>query len=328
MEKITEIPTSEAVKVVEFFHQKSAGSALLGYATDNFLGIVVLHFPQLEPDLEQFSVEQLTQIKASSVRSFAWSPQTSLLVHPVGISFCTASLDCQVHLYKLNSKHEVTKSVIGEHTSFVNDVAFEPLRWELVASVGDDKKLRVWSSDVDRIANDRSVEGVFPLTARGMSVKWNISDPGKLIVAQVNGLIRMYDAAISPIQPILSLETPTANSSTGLFACDWSIANPVLIGAVIGENWNVWDVSKSMLPEASGKAHPSHAIAFRWSVTDENVFATRSRYHETSVYNAATDKVELNATSVLGAGVSWHNVLPVLAVGDQEKIIVYSMDPV
>lgn len=318
---LTEIVTIESVNVVEFFNKKCAGPVLVGYGGETYVAISVLHFPEIETEIDEFTLENLTEIQhGSSVQCFAWSPKTSMRIHPVGITFCIASLDYQLHLYTLNSKTEVSKSVLGEHNSFINDCAFEPLRGDQVASVGDDKKCRLWNTDVDK--EECYERAVLPLTSAGMSVKWNPVEPGKLLVAEQSGTIRMYDALA--LQPILSLRTLNTG---GLLACDWSVLNPSIIGAVVGSKWFVWDATKSTLPEANGPAHAGTATEFRWSRSDEHTFATRGRPgNEAVVFNARTSKEVLAVDTRLGRGLSWCSSMPVCAVGGDRKIYVYNVD--
>ena len=81
-----EIVTNKSPNCVEFFHQREPGPVLLAYTWDNYVTICVLHFPQLEPDVEEFTYENLTDIQhGPSVMKVAWSPKTSMLIHPVGI---------------------------------------------------------------------------------------------------------------------------------------------------------------------------------------------------------------------------------------------------
>lgn len=63
----------------------------------------------------------------------------------------------------------------------------------------------------------------------------------QLLVAEQNGNIRLYET--STYQPIMSLNS--LHVTGDLMACDWSILNPMKVGAVVGKHWVVWDVSKA-----------------------------------------------------------------------------------
>ena len=321
---VTEIPTSETVNTVEFFHQNGPGPVLLACAGETFVSICVLHLPQLESDIEAFSYDILADIQhGASVQRLSWSPRTSMLVHPVGMIFCTAAIDHQLRLFKLNNKLEVTKQIIGEHSSFINDCAFDPFGGDRIASVGDDKKLCIWTvGDSDDVSG--SVERV-PLCSAGVSVRWNPSDPEKLLVAEQAGSIRIYNSqTLQPIMTLLSL-----NASLGLFSCDWSISNPLLVGAVVGKEWLIWDTSKSTLPETSNQAHMGIAQEFRWSPSNADLFSTRGRpCNQANIYNCSNNSIEFSMSTKLGRGLSWHNMLPLVAIGGDKKLIVHNFNHV
>ena len=59
------------------------------------------------------------------------------------------------------------------------------------------------------------------------------------MVAEQSGKIRFYD--ITSMRPIMSLNV----GLKPIFSADWSPVNPLKVGAVAGNDWYIWDVSKS-----------------------------------------------------------------------------------
>lgn len=313
-----EIITDKSPTCVEFFHQKQAGPAFLAYSWDNYVTLSVLHFPQLENDFEEFNHENLTDVKHDcSVLKVAWSPKTSMVLHPVGLIFCTICVDHQIRIVSLDNKMEVTMSVIGKHKTFINDCAFEPTTGDILASVGDDKKCNIWSIE-------GNLEHCIPLTSPGKTVRWNTSDVGKLMIAEQNGCIRVYDSA--NYMPIFSL---TCIPTSGLSSCDWSLVDPMKFGAIIGKNWYVWDISKGSLPQLSSPAHTDGGQEFRWCQVSKDVFSTRGRPgNETKIYMSVDGKANLTISTKVGCGMSWHNLLSICAVGSNRKILLFDLEAV
>jgi len=318
-----EIIAEKSPNAVEFFSQREPGPVLLGYCWENYVTIVVLHLPQLEADVEEFTHENLTDVKHdSSVLKLAWSPRTSMVLHPVGLIFCTISSDHQLRLFTLDNKMEVTVKVIGAHSTFINDCSFEPTNGAVMASVGDDKKCQIWNVE------DSKLDHCLPLTSPGKVVRWNPNDVGKLMVAEQNGCIRVYDA--STWLPLFSLTCiPTASlNASGLASCDWSIANPTKIGAVIGKHWYIWDTSRGSLPQSSAQAHLDGGEEFRWCNVSKEIFSTRGRPgNQAKVYLSSDDnKTNITITTKIGNGMSWHNLLPICAVGANRKILLFDLE--
>ncbi|XP_057314259.1 nucleoporin Nup37-like [Hydractinia symbiolongicarpus] len=312
-----EIITNKSPNYVDLFHQKDAGPVLLAHTWENFVTLSVLHFPQFEPNIEEFTYENLTDIEhGPSILKCAWSPRTSMLIHPVCIIFCTIGLDFQLRLVSVDNKMKVSIKIIGQHKSFVNDCSFQPIRGNQVASVGDDKKCRIWNVD------SCEEEMCIPLTSAGKSVKWNPNDPTKLLVAEQNGCVRLYDTV--NYQPVLSLNCLRATS--GLSSCDWSILNPLKIGAVIGKEWHVWDMSRGSLPVSSGQAHTGCGREFRWSNCNDAMFSTRGTPNNQAKVFLGEDKLPISIQTKVGHGISWHNLLPVCAIGGNRKILLYEVD--
>jgi len=63
--------------------------------------------------------------------------------------------------------------------------------------------------------------------------------PRQLMVAEKKGTIRFYDLVTQ--QAILSLDCDQAP----LTSADWCLANTIKVGAAAGNDWLVWDITRS-----------------------------------------------------------------------------------
>lgn len=59
------------------------------------------------------------------------------------------------------------------------------------------------------------------------------------MVAEKGGKIRFYDMIAE--KPFMSLET----GGGSLLSADWSRCNPSRVGAVVGGEWMIWDITRS-----------------------------------------------------------------------------------
>lgn len=59
------------------------------------------------------------------------------------------------------------------------------------------------------------------------------------MVAEKKGTIRFYDLVSQ--QAILSLDS----GQTPLMSADWCLVNTVKVGAVVGSDWVIWDITRS-----------------------------------------------------------------------------------
>lgn len=112
----------------------------------------------------------------------------------------------------------------------MNAVSYES-EGELVASVSDDHTCKLWA------VKDQKCYSVFYLTSPGMSVCWHSEESGKLLVAEKNGLIHMYN--VRSQQAIMSLDA----GIVPLAAADWG-PNPLKVACIAAGELLLWDVSR------------------------------------------------------------------------------------
>ena len=99
------------------------------------------------------------------------------------------------------------------------------------------------------------------------------------MVAEKKGRIRFYN--LETRLPVMSLDCP----KPPLLAADWSLANPLTVGAVAGGSWFMWDTSRSSQPCDSHDAHQTVANGFRWCSTSDGVFATISAGGQVKIHH-------------------------------------------
>ena len=80
----------------------------------------------------------------------------------------------------------------------MNDVAFDPVDGDLLASVSDDLTCRLWK------AEDAKQVAIFPLAAPGMRVQWNHQDPLK-VSKKIFLFIKYFQFICTSFYPMLFL---------------------------------------------------------------------------------------------------------------------------
>ncbi|TNN25329.1 Nucleoporin Nup37 [Liparis tanakae] len=85
----------------------------------------------------------------------------------------------------------------------------------------------------------------------------HVTCPRQLMVAEKKGTIRFYDLLTQ--QAILSLDCDQAP----LTSADWCFANTIKVGAAAGNDWLVWDITRSSYPQEKRPAHRDKARLFK-----------------------------------------------------------------
>uniref|UniRef100_A0A0B6ZMA5 Nucleoporin Nup37 n=1 Tax=Arion vulgaris TaxID=1028688 RepID=A0A0B6ZMA5_9EUPU len=312
------IPCSDTVQCVEFSPFEWS-CQLLAVGTPSCISVFSCRFQ--EEDVKISKGIEYTRLRDFSTKcntlAIAWSPQTSLQVLPKIMSFAAATDDrtLQIFMTDLNTSHSV--KVLSGHKDFVNAITYDPSEGSLVASTGDDLTCRVWS------VADGQQESLFQLTSPGVSVCWHNDEPYKLMVAQKDGTIRFF--SLHNQQPIMSLSC----GQTPLLSADWSRHNHLLVGAVAGTEWMVFNVSVSSLPIERRQAHSEGACQFRWSRCHESLLATSGRPgRELKVFNTRHQQLHVNTSLKVSYSLSWHLHLPIVAVGGDRAVHLWTVESI
>lgn len=121
--------------------------------------------------------------------------------------------------------------ILEGHKDYINSICYEP-EGDILASVSDDHTCKLWD-----VKEDKKCNVTFYLTSPGVTVCWHKEESGKLLVAEKNGLIRMYN--VMSQQAILSLDAGVMP----LMSADWG-PNPLKVAALAAGELLVWDVSR------------------------------------------------------------------------------------
>jgi nuclear pore complex protein Nup37 len=121
--------------------------------------------------------------------------------------------------------------ILEGHKDYTNAISYEP-EGELLASVSDDHTCKLWA-----VKENQKCVSTFFLTSPGISVCWHSEESGKLLVAEKNGLIRMYN--VRSQQAIMSLDS----GAVPLTAADWG-PNPLKVVSMAAGELLLWDVSR------------------------------------------------------------------------------------
>ncbi|KAI3366625.1 hypothetical protein L3Q82_009310 [Scortum barcoo] len=156
------------------------------------------------------------------------------------------------------------------------------------------------------------------LRSPGISVCWHPEEAFKLMVAEKKGTIRFYDLVTQ--QAILSLDC----GQSPLMSADWCLTNTIKVGAVAGNDWLIWDITRSSYPQEKRPAHIDKARLFKWSRASENLFATTGCpgkiCSQLLIHHLGHPQPVTIGSATVGSGLSWHRTLPLCVVGSDRKL--------
>uniref|UniRef100_F7HQJ9 Nucleoporin Nup37 n=1 Tax=Callithrix jacchus TaxID=9483 RepID=F7HQJ9_CALJA len=293
------VDCEDYVHVVEFnpFETGDSGN-LIAYGGNNYVVIGTCTFQEEEADVQGIQYKTLrTFHHGVRVDGIAWSPETRLDSLPPIIKFCTSAADLKIRLFTSDLQDKNEYKVLEGHSDFINGLVFHPESGQGIASVSDDHTCRIWT-----------LEGVqtslFVLHSPGMSVCWHPEETCKLMVAEKNGTIRFYDLFAQ--QAILSLES----EQVPLMSAHWCLKNTFKVGAVAGNDWLIWDITRS-----------------RWSTISENLFATTGypgkMASQFQIHHLGHSQPVLVGSVPVGSGLSWHRTLPLCVIGGDHKLLFW-----
>jgi len=311
------IPCSETVQCVEFSPFEWSCN-LLAVGTQSGVSIFSCRFQEEDAEVDgiEFSRIQDFPSQCHSL-AIAWSPQTSLQVLPKKICLAVSSDDRTLNVFTTDMNSTHSTMVFTGHKDYVNSLTFDPNEGVLLASTGDDLTCRVWS------VQEGVQESMFRLTSPGMSVCWHADEPFKLMVAQKDGTIRFL--SLHNNQPIMSLSC----GQSPLMSADWSPHNNVLVGALCGSEWLVFNMSLSSLPIERRSAHSEGGRHFKWSRCHESLLATTGQPgRQLKVFNTRHQQLHVSTSLPISYSLSWHLHLPLVAVGGDRGVHLWLVESI
>ncbi|XP_051977061.1 nucleoporin Nup37-like [Xyrauchen texanus] len=310
------VSCDDYVHVVEFSpYDCGSPASLLAYGGNQYVVVGTCRFKEEDTEIEGVEFTSL-QVFMHGVRvdAIAWSPETRLDKLPQVIRFCTATADRKLRLWTSDLQNRCDVKVMEGHTSYINHVVFEPTEGKQIASVSDDHTCRVWDTDGNETTS-------FRLRSPGVSVCWHPEEIYKLLVAEKKGTIRFYDLVSQ--HAILSLDS----GQVPLMSADWCLTNTIKVGAVVANDWMIWDITRSSYPLEKRPAHVDRARNFRWSRANENLFATTGYPGKIDskllVHHLGHPQPVMIGSASVGAGLSWHRTLPLCVTGGDQKLFFW-----
>eukprot|EP00008_Paramoeba_atlantica_P005441 CAMPEP_0201491250 /NCGR_PEP_ID=MMETSP0151_2-20130828/29134_1 /ASSEMBLY_ACC=CAM_ASM_000257 /TAXON_ID=200890 /ORGANISM="Paramoeba atlantica, Strain 621/1 / CCAP 1560/9" /LENGTH=354 /DNA_ID=CAMNT_0047877521 /DNA_START=38 /DNA_END=1102 /DNA_ORIENTATION=- len=212
------------------------------------------------------------------VTGMAWSPRSSLK-GAAAIEFCTFVEDKLYYLSKRPEGSEI-REYLGTHSIFVNDATFSSLSPSHVASVGDDRKLKIWDLHSEKSMTYRT-------KSNGVSVRWyEDSSQSLLFIAEESGAITLRDLRVDSDAPSLQFRQ-SLSAADFVRGMDWNESFPSWIGAVGGNKWLIWDLKKGSAPLQTEEVNlrlPNQSLtSFAWGpnprTPQQPVFLTSGQGH-------------------------------------------------
>ncbi|XP_014204871.1 nucleoporin Nup37 isoform X1 [Copidosoma floridanum] len=287
---------------------------LICIGLENKIIIASIKFQEEDNQLEDISYTQLKVFNPEGrVHAIAWSPETSLSVVPKLLSFSVASADFKIRLFNSNLIDESAVEILEGHKNYVNSIAYDG-DGELLASVSDDLTCKLWA-----IKENRSCILSFVLTAPGVAVKWHNEEPGKLLVAEKLGIIRMYN--VRSQQAIMSMDA----SKVPLMTADWS-PNSLKVACLAAGELCLFDVSRPSRAQETKTLHLEGGTVMKFSPANENLIATIGRPdNNVKVVDIKAKEVQLCSRVRLYGGLTWHQRLQVICAGSDRKLLFWKV---
>ena len=197
------------------------------------------------------------------------SPPTCCSINGRKVLVCLQ--DSTILYYDLlqGSKSELTGG-INRTIGWINDCAIGNT---YAATIGDDKLARIYSIGAQELMNE------IELSSFGVSISFQPSNPGKVMTAEINGTIIVWDIETS--QRLKSF-----NLGERLVYCDWNPIDDNVFGSIVEGNWAIVAGNDVV---AKGI---TNATKFKWSEKQVKMFALGG--NEIKVYpNHFTSSINL-----------------------------------
>lgn len=243
------------------------------------------------------------------------------------VKFCAAGADFHLRIFRSALADRDTVLAVKGHTGYVNDVAWDP-EGAFLASVSDDHTCIIWS---DR--DDCDTRSVFRLRSAGMSVRWHLEEPDKVLVAEKRGAVYVFNVRTQ--QTLLSVEAARAP----LRCVDWSLVNRWQICGLAGGDVVVWSmrgvgggahqhasaggngVGAGSRPVEVRAIHEDGGQAVRFAPGSDSVVASVGRPGTVLKVTHMRSTVPLvEAQLKLFGGLGWHYRLPYVAAASDRQL--------
>lgn len=246
--------------------------------------------------MECLEWKELKEIHSSGskVELIRLSPN-STLVSTKSIVFCTASSDFNLRIYSTDLESANTVEILAGHKSYINTIAWD-FSNEYLASGSDDHTLILWS-----LQDNFKCSATFYFKSSVVSCKWHPDELEKLMVAEKNGTIHLYNIPNGEV--LLSVETIL----NPLMCADWSLSNSAFICAIAAGETFIWDLKTPSRPVDTKHIHEDVGIAIQFAPSNELVTASIGRPLTTlKIMNCKSQIPQVEAPLCLYGGLCWH----------------------
>lgn len=263
--------------------------------------------------MECLEWKQFKEIHSESrVEVISISPFSTLASIPNTVSVGAAGSDFNLRIYKIADENTV--EILTGHKSYINAIAWD-FSNELIASGSDDHSLRLWS-----IQDSYKCMATFYFKSSIVSCKWHPDEQEKLMVAEKNGTIHLYNTSNGEV--LLSIETVL----NPLMCADWSLSNSAFICAIAAGETFIWDLKTPSRPVDTKHIHEDVGYAIQFSPHNELVTASIGRPMTTlKVINCKSQIPQVEAPLILFGGLCWHYKHPYVCAAQDRKLCFWKV---
>ncbi|GJQ77428.1 hypothetical protein Trydic_g20826 [Trypoxylus dichotomus] len=218
------------------------------------------------------------------------SSETAINIVPLNIQFCTASVDFKLRVFKGNLSNENTCQELVGHTSYINDLNYDPENIYIV-SVSDDHTARIWTTA------DNKQLAILKLTSPGMSTCWHRDDSSKLLVAEK------------------------------VASAHWAPFDPQLIASLQMGELLLWDITRSSRPIQNNLMYTEGGGEVKFSSGTELIAVLNKLENSLKVIHVQTQQERLNVKLSLPSNITWHLRIPIICGSDGDKLNFWKIVP-
>lgn len=246
------------------------------------------------------------------VQAISWSPETNIKVAPKTVLFAVSTNTFEINIFGSDDTY-IHK--ISAHRNYVNDISFDP-SGEYLASVSDDLTCRIWS-----VKNDYTEAYKFYLDSSPVTAKWHKDDPGKLLVAETYGIVKVYNVlggtAIisfrSKLSPLISL--------------DWCLNDCQHIIAMCGGNLVKWNMNNPSIPAYDKLVHPDGGFFTKYiPLSEQTIVTLGTPDFSLKVLHRDKPYPKTVATMKTASSLTVHQHLPYVCVGVKKNIYMWNIN--
>ncbi|EPZ31670.1 hypothetical protein O9G_000149 [Rozella allomycis CSF55] len=253
-----------AIKFCSFGNDK----AILAVGTDQ--SVVLMEYKRENEKIEVIKEYPLD----SRCTSFDWNHQTYVSGDQQFFSFAVACSNKYI-IWK-NEKNNDSK--VLKYTSYINDISFctvpDQQHGDLLATVSDNHYFCIHTS------NDQEIPVKIHLDSIGQRVEWSDRKTDICLIAQLNGIVSIFDWKMKSIITNCYIEVPPIVSYT--FDATWDKKNLQKIVCVGGDQLSIFDLKDEEAPIV----FPS----YKHSYCDQKPFLVRFSDHSPYILSATRNR--------------------------------------